>query len=478
MGDKPFASWALSNNNAEIRRVKDRIKSLSQTKEIGFVGWEFEGGRVEANTEANRLQIFFDGKPDEATRTELKSNGFRWSPKAEAWQRQLTNNAYYAADYVKSIQPLTGEKPTDLLRAHIRSQKEAAQAQPPQEYIYQVHANPRSDSRENLSILQAYVPQEDGKAQIGDVLYIGTPEKCRELMEQLNAGELTQAEVKEIYAKAQETAQTAGQGKDTFSIYQIKGGDETRDFRFEPYDRLQAAGNVVDRANYELVYSAPLAPETSLEDIYARFNIDHPKDFKGHSLSVSDVVVLHQDGQDAAHFVDSVGFREVPEFLQEQKQLTPDDLETGETVKTPRGTFHITAMSREQIEAAGYGFHHQSDDGKYLIMGNGTRAFAVAAEQPEKANPLKHIEDTVEQNDNNFDGIINNTPTVDELEAKVKAGETISLVDLANAVKADKERGKEAKPEKKPSIRAQLRADKEKAQKKNAKQKLQDLERS
>ena len=478
LGDKPFASWALSNNNAEIRRVKDRIKSLSQTKEIGFVGWEFEGGRVEANTEANRLQIFFDGKPDEATRTELKSNGFRWSPKAEAWQRQLTNNAYYAADYVKSIQPLTGEKPTDLLRAHIRSQKEAAQAQPPQEYIYQVHANPRSDSRENLSILQAYVPQEDGKAQIGDVLYIGTPEKCRELMGQLNAGELTQAEVKELYAKAQETAKTAGQGKDTFSIYQIKGGDETRDFRFEPYDRLQAAGNVVDRANYELVYSAPLAPETSLEDIYTRFNIDHPKDFKGHSLSVSDVVVLHQDGQDAAHFVDSVGFREVPEFLQEQKQLTPDDLETGETVKTPRGTFHVTAMSREQIEAAGYGFHHQSDDGKYLIMGNGTRAFAVAAEQAQRDNPLKTAEQTTEQNGNMIDGIINNTPTVDELEAKVKAGEQISLVDLANAVKADKERGKGAKPEKKPSIRAQLRADKEKAQKKNAKQKSQDLERS
>ena len=68
--------------------------------------------------------------------------------------------------------------------------------------------------------------------------------------------------------------------------------------------------------------------------------------------------------------------------------------------------------------------------------------------------------------------------TVDELEAKVKAGETISLVDLANAVKADKERVKGAKPEKPPSIRAQLRADKEKAQKKNAKQKSQDLERS
>ena len=346
------------------------------------------------------------------------------------------------------------------------------------ETIYRVRRNPYSDSRENSHLLQAYVTQENGRAKMGDVLYTGTPEKCRELMGQLKSGELTEGDVKQLYAKAQETAQTAGQDKDTFSIYQIKGGDETRDFRFEPYDRLQAAGNVVDRANYELVYTAPLAPETSLEDIYTRFNIDHPKDFKGHSLSVSDVVVLHQNGQDAAHFVDSVGFRQVPEFLQEQKQLTPDELTTGETIKTPRGTFHVTAMSREQIEAAGYGFHHQSDDGKYLIMGNGTRAFAVAAEQPEKENPLKYVEDTVEQNDNSFDGIINNTPTVDELEAKVKAGETISLVDLANAVKADRERGKEAKPEKKPSIRAQLRADKEKAQKKNAKQKSQDLERS
>ena len=346
------------------------------------------------------------------------------------------------------------------------------------ETIYKMRRNPYGDSPENSHLLQAYVTQENGRAKMGDVLYTGTPEKCRELMGQLKSGELTEGDVKQLYAKAQETAQTTGQDKDTFSIYQIKGGDETRDFRFEPYDRLQAAGNVVDKANYELVYSAPLAPETSLEDIYTRFNIDHPKDFKGHSLSVSDVVVLHQNGQDTAHYVDSVGFRQVPEFLQEQKQLTPDELTTGETIQTPRGTFHVTAMSREQIEAAGYGFHHQSDDGKYLIMGNGTRAFAVAAEQPEKANPLKHIEDTVEQNDNNFDGIINNTPTVDELEAKVKAGETISLVDLANAVKADKERGKEAKPEKKPSIRAQLRADKEKAQKKNAKQKLQDLERS
>ena len=113
-------------------------------------------------------------------------------------------------------------------------------------------------------------------------------------------------------------------------------------------------------------------------------------------------------------------------FYRRKKQLTPDELETGETIKTPRGTFYVTDMSREQMEAAGYGFHHQSDDGKYLVMGNGTRAFAIAAEQRE--NPLKAAEQTTEQNENMIDGIINNTPTVDELEAKVKAGETISLL--------------------------------------------------
>ena len=342
------------------------------------------------------------------------------------------------------------------------------------ETIYRVRRNPYSDSKENTYLLQAYVTQENGRAKMGAVLFTGTPQKCRELMGQLKSGELTEGQVKELYAKAQETAKTAEQDKDTFSIYQLKHGDETRDLRFEPYDRLQATGNSVDRANYERVYSAELTPGTSLEDIYTRFNIDHPKDFKGHSLSVSDVVVLHQNGQDAAHYVDSFGYKSVPEFLQEQKQLTPDELETGETIKTPRGTFYVTDMSREQMEAAGYGFHHQSDDGKYLIMGNGTRAFAIAAEQWE--NPLKATEQTTEQNENMIDGIINNTPSVDELEAKVKAGETISLVDLANAVKADKERGK-GKPEKKPSIRAQLKADKEKAQKKAAaKTKNHDLE--
>ena len=139
----------------------------------------------------------------------------------------------------------------------------------------------------------------------------------------------------------------------------------------------------------------------------------------------------------------------------QQPEATPENLMTGETVRTPRGNFHITDMSREQIEAAGFGFHHASDDGKYLIMGNGTQAYAIAAEQPQRDNPLKHVEDTIEQNDNNFDGLINNTPqapTVADLEQRAKAGEAISITDLAKAVKAEKRE----QPQKKPSILKKL----------------------
>ena len=285
-----------------------------------------------------------------------------------------------------------------------RTQAQAAQ-RTEKDVIYTMHTNPRSESLADRSFLQAYEQQPDGKAIPGDLLFVGTPEKCRELLQSLNAGELTQGEVKALYVKAQEP------DRDSFSIYQLKRGDETRDLRFEPYDRLTAAGHAVDPANYDLIYSAPLAPGTSLEAIFTRFNLDHPKDFKGHSLSVSDVVVLHQNGQDTAHYVDSIGYRQTPEFLQPQ-------------------------------------------------------------------NYLKHVEDIVEQNDNNFDGIINNTPqtpTVGELEQKAKAGEPISLIDLTNAIHADKERGKEEKP----SIRAQLRAAKEQtAQRKAQRSKTQDLERN
>ena len=78
------------------------------------------------------------------------------------------------------------------------------------------------------------------------------------------------------------------------------------------------------------------------------------------------------------------------ELYGQQAAPTPDDRETGETVRTPRGTFHVTDMSREQMEAAGYGFHHESEDGKYLIMANGSRAFAIpSGSAPEHTAPEK-----------------------------------------------------------------------------------------
>ena len=127
-------------------------------------------------------------------------------------------------------------------------------------------------------------------------------------------------------------------------------------------------------------------------DIYRTFNVDYPADFKGHSLSVSDVVVLHQNGQDTAHYCDSVGFQQVPEFLRE--------------------------------------------------------------------NPLRTAELSTEQNENMIDGVLNNAPSLGELEAK--AGEQISLTDLAAAVKAEEKAPKAKKSRaaktKKPSIRAQLDA--------------------
>ena len=201
--------------------------------------------------------------------------------------------------------------------------------------------------------------------------------------------------------------------QDSFSIYQLRNEDSTRDYRFEPYDRLQAAGLSVDKANYTEVYAAPLAAGTTLEDLYRTFNVDHPADFKGHSLSVSDVVVLHQNGQDTAHYCDSVGFQQVPEFLRE--------------------------------------------------------------------NPLRTAELSTEQNENMIDGVLNNAPSLGELEAKAKAGEQISLTDLAAAVKAEEKapkakKSRTAKP-KKPSIRAQLdAAKKEQSKQTQPREKTKELE--
>ena len=226
--------------------------------------------------------------------------------------------------------------------------------------------------------------------------------------------------------------------KDAFAIYQFKDDDELRDYRFEGLDLLKSRDLLVERDNYNFVYTEPFTQYASqrdrFEEIWERFNNDHPADFKGHSLSVSDIVAIKQNGVVTYHYCDSYDFKELPQFG-EPTPLVPDNFLTGEKIQTPRGSFSLADMTTEQMKAAGYGYHHSSDDGAYHIMGNGTRAFAIRNED----NPLRTAEMSTEQNYNQIDGILNNQPTVAELEQTVKAGGTISLLDLANAVKEEKQ---------------------------------------
>ena len=134
-----------------------------------------------------------------------------------------------------------------------------------------------------------------------------------------------------------------------FGIYQLKDTEETRDIRFMAMDYLEMKGIPVSKENYTLVYIGELEEGMSLEDIYTKFNIDHPADFTGHSLSVSDVVVLHQDGENTSHYVDSVGYREIPEFTKElsvsAEIITEKDAVREEATEIPAETAeeHTTA---------------------------------------------------------------------------------------------------------------------------------------
>lgn len=95
-----YPDYALQNNNANIHRIEGRIKELQATKERGTLETENQFFKIVENTEAMRLQLFFDGKPEPEVREVLKSNGFRWAPSQSAWQRQLTDNARYSLKLV------------------------------------------------------------------------------------------------------------------------------------------------------------------------------------------------------------------------------------------------------------------------------------------------------------------------------------------------------------------------------------------
>jgi hypothetical protein len=195
--------------------------------------------------------------------------------------------------------------------------------------------------------------------------------------------------------------------RDTFTIYQLQDTVETRDYRFRSLQELEATQLVVDAKNYKEAYAATLDSGTTLENLYYTFNMDRPQDFTGHSLSVSDVVVLNKGGKTTAFYVDGKGFQELPGFVAQQ-----------------------------QAQEA---------------------ARATAAD-----NPLKTAEMSTEQNLNMIDGVLgNNTPTVSEIEARVKGGEAISLTELAHAMKSEQGVKRQSADAPRPSIREQLAAGKE-----------------
>ncbi|HBF5412406.1 LPD16 domain-containing protein [Bariatricus sp. HCP28S3_C2] len=106
---------------------------------------------------------------------------------------------------------------------------------------------------------------------------------------------------------------------DCFAIYQVKHTDELRDIRYEGLEWLQSIGRTVQRDNYELVYTAPLLPSDlkgdTTEQLFYRFNNEHPADYGHPSMSVSDIVAIKRDGKVSCHYCDSFGFQQVPGFL-------------------------------------------------------------------------------------------------------------------------------------------------------------------
>ena len=158
-------------------------------------------------------------------------------------------------------------------------------------------------------------------------------EKLVDAIEAGNAQEEPQSEPVETDYQVQ-TEEVSEAEQDTFTIYQISDdAEDRRDIIFENLEHLKNRGLAVDSGNYEQVYTGALEDGTTLDDLYEKFNIDHPADYKGRSMSVSDVVVLHQNGEDKAYFVDSFGFTEVPEFLRAKEVvLTPEQEQAKELI--------------------------------------------------------------------------------------------------------------------------------------------------
>jgi hypothetical protein len=245
---------------------------------------------------------------------------------------------------------------------------------------------------------------------------------------------------------------------DSFTIYQLKDGDETRDIRFEPYNKLLAAGLVVDPANYDKTYSAPLDNSMTLDKLYFAFNMNSPEDFTGHSLSISDVIVLNKDGKETAFYVDSRGFQETPEFFksaQERAQPAPPPFDL-KPVAEYLQKIHDSAMNADPNKTQGVAAFNMAV--KRLNQVNERLPetqpqlkvlVAHAAESTDiptlrermgtvKSEFIQHYAPAAEHTAAQPATKTEYGANVAAIEAQVKAGQTVSLTDLADAIKSDK----------------------------------------
>ena len=156
-------------------------------------------------------------------------------------------------------------------------------------------------------------------------------------------------------------------GEKQFGIYQITARDPEHDYRFMNLDFVKRHGMEVNRADYELVYTAPLTEKDTLEAIYERFNIQCPADFTGHSLSVSDVVVLNDGSTVKAYYVDSIGFAELSDFFKERnmdlqkENLLNEKLQEIEIFDKP-GLFSNGRLRDEEVPKGLYRYDLRGSD--------------------------------------------------------------------------------------------------------------------
>ena len=150
-------------------------------------------------------------------------------------------------------------------------------------------------------------------------------------------------------------------------IYQITERDPEHDYRFMGLDYVQKKGITVTRADYDLIYTAPLTEKDTLDGIYERFNIQRPADFTGHSLSVSDVVVLNDGSTVKAYYVDSIGFAELPEFFKkrnvdlQKENLLNEALQEIEIFDKP-GLFSNGRLRDEEVPEGLYRYDLRGSD--------------------------------------------------------------------------------------------------------------------